>query len=71
MEFMEAHLAKHKWFSGEHITLADFQMSFAVEAVLSRTQGTEKHPHLVAYRQRLNERPAYQRAIAKGGPVVL
>jgi glutathione S-transferase len=47
MEFMEAHLAKHKWFSGEHITLADFQMSFAVEAVLSRTQGTEKHPHLV------------------------
>jgi glutathione S-transferase len=71
MEFMEAHLAKHKWFSGEHITLADFQMSFAVEAVLSRTQGTKKHPHLVAYRQRLNERPAYQRAIAKGGPVVL
>lgn len=71
MEFMEAHLAKHTWFAGEHITLADFQMSFAVEAVLSRTQGTKKHPHLMAYQQRLNERPAYQRAIAKGGPVVM
>jgi glutathione S-transferase len=71
MEFMEAHLAKHTWFAGDHITLADFQMSFAVEAVLSRTQGTKKHPHLTAYQQRLNERPAYQRAIAKGGPVVM
>jgi glutathione S-transferase len=39
--------------------------------VLSRTQGTKKHPHLTAYQQRLNERPAYQRAIAKGGPVVM
>lgn len=71
MEFMEGHLAKHTWFAGDHITLADFQMSFAVEAVLSRTQGTKKHPHLMAYQQRLNERPAYQRAIAKGGPVVM
>jgi glutathione S-transferase len=71
MEFMEVHLAKHTWFAGDHITLADFQMSFAVEAVLSRTQGTKKHPHLMAYQQRLNERPAYQRAIAKGGPVVM
>ena len=71
MEFMEAHLAKHKWFSGEHITLADFQMSFAVEAVLSRGHGSDKYTHLMAYKQRLNERPAYQRAIAKGGPVVM
>ena len=71
MEFMEAHLAKHKWFSGDHITLADFQMSFAVEAVLSRGNGAEKYPHLTAYKRRINERPAYQRAIAKGGPVVV
>ncbi|MCX7240285.1 MAG: glutathione S-transferase [Burkholderiales bacterium] len=71
MEFMESHLSKHKWFSGDHITLADFQMSFAVEAVLSRVDGAAKYPHLMAYKQRLNERPAYQRAIAKGGPVVM
>lgn len=71
MEFMEAHLAKHKWFSGDHITLADFQMSFAIEAVLSRGQDADKYPHLMAYKQRIIERPAYQRAIAKGGPVVI
>ena len=71
MEFMEAHLAKHKWFSGDNITLADFQMSFAIEAVLSRGQDPDKYPHLLAYKKRLNERPAYQRAIAKGGPVVM
>jgi glutathione S-transferase len=71
MEFMEAHLAKHKWFSGDRLTLADFQMSFAVEAALSRSKNAEKYAHLVAYRQRINDRPAYQRAIAKGGPVVM
>lgn len=71
MEFMESHLTKHKWFSGERLTLADFQMSFAVEAALSRSQGADKYPHLMAYKQRINDRPAYQRAIAKGGPVVM
>jgi glutathione S-transferase len=71
MEFMEAHLAKHKWFSGDRLTMADFQMSFAVEAALSRSKNADKFAHLVAYRQRINDRPAYQRAIAKGGPVVM
>jgi glutathione S-transferase len=36
MDFIEDHLAKNTWFAGEHITLADFQMSFAVAALLSR-----------------------------------
>jgi glutathione S-transferase len=71
MDFMEAHLAKHRWFSGDALTLADFQMSFAVEAVLARGAGADKYPKLLAYRQRINARPAYQRAIAKGGPVVM
>lgn len=71
LSFMETHLASHTWFAGEHITMADFQMSFAVEAALSRTASGGSTPHLVAYRQRMVARPAYQRAIAKGGPVVM
>ncbi len=67
MEFMEDHLAKHKWFAGDRLTLADFQMSFALEAALSRVKNVDRYTHMMAYRQRINDRPAYQRAIAKGG----
>jgi glutathione S-transferase len=53
------------------VSLCDFQMSFAVEAALSRCVDAAKCPKLLAYRDRLNTRPAYQRAIEKGGPVLL
>lgn len=70
LAFMDNHLSKHPWFAGEHLSMADFQMSFAVEAALAGTDGAA-WPHLQAYRQRLQTRPAYQRAIAKGGPVIM
>lgn len=71
LDFIEQHLATHRWFAGEHLTMADFQMSFAVEAALSRASKSGAHPHLNAYQQRMEARPAYQRGIAKGGPVVM
>ena len=71
LAFMEHHLAQHRWFAGEHLTMADFQMSFAVEAALSRARKAGACPHLLAYKQRMEARPAYQRGIAKGGPVVM
>ncbi len=71
LDFMEDHLATHHWFAGEHITMADFQMSFAVEAALARANPGKPRPHLQAYLQRMQARPAYQRGIAKGGPVVM
>ncbi|GAB2733384.1 glutathione S-transferase [Melaminivora jejuensis] len=71
LAFMEAHLARHLWFAGEHITMADFQMSFAVEAALARGGGQDAWPHLRAYRQRMEARAAYQRALDKGGPVLM
>lgn len=72
LEFIEAHLAQHRWFAGEHLTMADFQMSFGVEAILVRGGGNEATSlNLVAYRQRMHARAAYQRAIDKGGPVLM
>ena len=71
MEFMEAHLSKNVWFAGKDISMADFQMSFAVEAALARGINTKAFPRLTAYHDRMVARPAYQRAIAKGGPVVM
>ena len=47
-------------------------MSFAVEALLARSsQAAQQCPHLLAYKTRMVARPAYQRALAKGGPVVM
>ena len=71
LDFMEQHLSHNTWFAGKHLTLADFQMSFAVEAALSRAAKASACPHLQAYQQRMQARPAYQRGIAKGGPVVM
>lgn len=71
LAFMDAHLAQHRWFAGEHLSIADFQMSFAVEAALARADEGARHPHLLAYRERMHQRPAYQRALAQGGPVVM
>ena len=70
LAFMENHLAQHRWFAGEHLSLADFQMSFAVEAALARGAAASTWPHLHAYLQRIQARPAYQQALAKGGAVL-
>jgi glutathione S-transferase len=71
LAFMESNLEKNNWFAGEHICLADFQMSFAVEAALARGSEANNYPKLAAYKAKLMSRPAYQRAIAKGGPIIM
>jgi glutathione S-transferase len=71
LAFIDQHLASHAWFSGDQMSLADFQMSFAVEAALSRAQNAGSYPHLKAYRERMAALPAYRRAVEKGGPVVM
>jgi glutathione S-transferase len=71
LAFIEAHLATHMWFAGKDISMADFQMSFPVEALLARGTQVGDFPKLQAYRERMVARPAYQRALAQGGPVLM
>ena len=71
LAFIEDHLGHNTWFAGDAVSIADFQMSFAVEAALARSANTGQYAKLVAYRERMVARPAYQRAVAKGGPVVM
>lgn len=71
LNFIEGHLATNAWFAGPDITMADFQMSFAIEALLSRSTATGQCPHVVAYHKRMRSRPAYQRAEARGGPTIM
>jgi glutathione S-transferase len=71
MDFMESHLGKNTWCAGEQMSLADFQMSFAVAALLARSDAARQCPNIAAWLARIEARPAYQRALAKGGPVVM
>ncbi len=70
LDFMEAHLSENNWFAGDTLTMADFQMSFAVDAGLARASGGKRYPKLREFMNRIEARPAYQRALAKGGPAV-
>ena len=69
--FMESELGKSMWFAGEEFTAADIQMSFPVEAAAARGGLDPSRPKLWAYLQRIHARPAYARALQKGGPFEL
>ena len=71
LAFLEAELGKSTWFAGEEFTAADIQLSFVIEAAASRGGLDEKYPKLNAYLQRIHARPAYQRALERGGPFTI
>ncbi len=71
LAYLDNHLAEHRWFAGNHFTAADIMMSFGLEAAATRGKQFEQHTHLVAMLKKMQERPAYQRALERGGPYQL
>ena len=67
LTFMESELATREWFAGPTFSAADIQMSFPLEAAASRGGLDEKRPKLWAFLKTIHARPAYQRALEKGG----
>lgn len=65
--FLEGELARRDWFAGNEFTAADIQMSFPIEAAAARAGLGERMPKLQAYLGRIHARPAYKRALEKGG----
>jgi len=70
-DFMEGELTKSSWFAGEEFSAADIQMSFVVEASAARGGLDPSRPKLMAWLERIHARPAYGRALEKGGPYEL
>jgi glutathione S-transferase len=68
LEFMESHLSSHAWFAGEEFSAADIQMSFPLEAASSRAEVIKRFPRVVAFVERIHGRPAYRKALERGGP---
>ena len=68
MAFWEAELEKSQWFAGDEFTAADIQMSFPLEGGAARAGLEQGHPKAMAFLDRIHARPAYVRALEKGGP---
>jgi glutathione S-transferase len=67
MDYLEGELAKGAWFAGDEFTSADIQMSFPVEGMAARAGLDASRPRLAAFLERIHARPAYQRALERGG----
>ncbi|HEU4645642.1 MAG TPA: glutathione S-transferase [Burkholderiales bacterium] len=71
LDFMERELDKSEWFAGAGFSAADVQMSFPLEAAVVRGGLDAKRPRLMGFLERIHARPAYRRAIDKGGEYAL
>ncbi|WP_114239315.1 glutathione S-transferase [Dyella sp. C9] len=64
-------LAATGWFVGDAFSAADIQMSFPMEAAMARSGMNQRLPHIAAFVKRIQQRPAYRRALERGGPYSL
>ena len=67
VDYWDAELAKSAWFAGPDFTAADIMMSFPLEAGAARA-GAASRPHVKAFLDRIHARPAYRKALERGGP---
>ena len=67
LDYMESELGKFRWFAGDEFTAADIQMSFPLEVAVKRAGLGPSRPRLADFLGRIHARPAYQRALERGG----
>lgn len=65
--FVEQSLQGRSWLVGDALSGADVMMSFVGEVAGARTERSA-YPSVDAWVQRIQARPAYQRALQRGGP---
>ena len=75
LAFMESELKDRDWFAGDAFSAADVMMSFPLEAAATRTKDgggfSASYPRLADFLARIHARPAYRRALERGGPYAL
>lgn len=67
LDYMESELGQSQWFAGSEFSAADVQMSFPIEVASARGGLGQNRAKLAAYLMRIHARPAYQRALERGG----
>ena len=68
LDFMEGELGRSEWFAGAEFSASDIQMSFPVEAAHQRAGLDGSRPKLMAWLKKIHARPAYKKALERGGP---
>ena len=71
LNYLEAELGKSAWFAGNEFSAADIQLSFVLEAAAARGGLEGDRPKLSAFLDKIHARPAYLRALERGGPYQL
>jgi glutathione S-transferase len=67
MDYWEDELRRSTWFAGDDFSGADVMMSFPIEAAVVSANALKGRPKLAAFLERIHNRPAYKRALARGG----
>jgi glutathione S-transferase len=67
LDVVEAELGRSAHLAGSEFSAADVQMMFPIEFAAFASLVTDRHSRLRDYIKRLQARPAYRRAVAKGG----
>jgi glutathione S-transferase len=65
--WLDAELGGKDFFVGAELTAADINLSFAIQAA-RLLHGLQSFPNLARFLERVQARPAYQRALQRGGP---
>lgn len=66
-DYLNDELGKSEWLAGDSLTGADINMSFPMEAAAKRLGGNS-YPRIKAFVDKIQARPAYKRALERGGP---
>ena len=67
LRWLDTELQDRDWFAGNSFTAADVMMSFPLEAAKQRAGLDVRYPNLLAWLNAVHDRPAYQRALERGG----
>lgn len=67
LRWLDDELFQRAWFAGDSFTAADVMMSFPLEAARERAGLDDRYPNLLAWLETIHARPAYRRALERGG----
>ncbi len=65
--YLDGELVNAEFFVGKELSAADINLSFPIQAA-RLLHGLDKFPNLARFLDRVHARPAYKRALERGGP---
>lgn len=71
LQFLNQHLSKHTWLAGSQFSGADIHLEFVINAMAQTGDLPAKYTHIHNWLKKAHVRPAYQRAVEKGGVMTL